>query len=192
MLDDDGDGDGGQDDGGRDLKDIATMIRGYALGALAVPENAFRPLGGWKELPLAAAMEGRRFAKSVFRAEANPYEVGAEIAFAAPAAPLPDVARFRYEAGGVQLRVLEGASFYLLTAEGDWTVALPLVIQLDQPPAFAAPDANGWRSTNGALPLQRTWNWRDRIDAFEAKGLVCVLIFKVEARARMFQPRARW
>lgn len=94
----DHDGDGGQDDGGRDLEDIATVIRGYALGALAVPEDAFRVLGGWTDLPLMAAMEGRRFARSVFRAEANPYEIGGQIAFAAPPAPLPDVVRFRYEA----------------------------------------------------------------------------------------------
>lgn len=46
-------------------------------------------------------------------------------------------------------------SFYLLVADGDWTRAVPLVIQLEQPPAFAAPDADGWRSTNAGLTLQR-------------------------------------
>jgi hypothetical protein len=188
----DHDSDAGQDDGGRDLEDIATVIRGYALGALAVPETAFQPLRSWKDLPLAAAMEGRRFARSVFRAEANPYEVGAQIHFAAPAAPLPDVARFLYDAGQVQLCVLEGASFYLLTATGRWTGALARVIQLDQPPTFAAPDADGWRSTKSALALQRAQDWRDRIDAVAHEGLACVLIFKVERRARIFEPRARW
>lgn len=189
MLDHD---DGAQDDGGRDLADIATVIRGYALGALAVPENEFKPLSGWKELPLAAAIEGRRFARKVFRAEANPYELGAEIAFASPPPPRPDLARFRYSVGSVKLRILEGASFYLLTADDGWTGALPLVIQLDQPRAFAAASAGGWRSTNAGLALQRAQDWRDRIDGFQAGGLTSVLIFKVEPRARMFEPRLRW
>ena len=69
---------------------------------------------------------------------------------------------------------------------------MPLVIQLEQPSAFAAPDADGWRSTNAGLALQRARIWRDRIDGFEPEGLTYVLIFKVESRARMFEPRARW
>lgn len=191
----DGDFDTGQDDqddGGRDVEDIATLIRGYAMGALTVPEIEFKTLGSWTELPLAAAMDGRRFAKSVFRNDANPYEARAPLDFAAPPAPLPDVARFRYRAGNVQLRVLEGASFYLLAADDGWTRALPLVIQLQQPPVFAAPDATGWLSTNPSLTLRRARHWHDRIDGLEFEGLDCVLIYKIEIRARRFQPRARW
>ena len=48
------------------------------------------------------------------------------------------------------------------------------------------------RSTNPELLLQRAQNWRDRIDGFQHERLDCVLIFKVEPRARTFEPNARW
>jgi hypothetical protein len=179
------------DDGGKDLDDIATLIRSYALGALAVPDSAFQPVRTWTDLPLKAAMEGRRFAKKVFRPDANPYEdIGAEIAFAHSG--FFDVVRFVYETSVVRLRIVEGASFYLLESELGWVSYLPAVVRLDEPHIFGVPDKDNWRSTKADLCLERATDWRDRIDALDAGAFTCVLIFKVESRSSVYEPRLRW
>ena len=179
------------DDGGGDLDDVAALIRNYALGALAVPAAAFRTVPAWTELPVKAALEGRRFAQKVFRAEADPYRnAGTDISFVATEAF--DLIRFDYRHAATRLRVLEGASFYLLMSVSGWTDRLPDIVRLDQPPSFEPADAHGWRSTRADAALDGLRNWQDRIDAFDTSNLTGVVIFKIEERARTFEPSPRW
>ena len=188
----DEDEDPGEDDGGVDVDDLATVARAMALTALRARAAELRAAESPLDLPLEAAMRGPGWAGRAFRAGFDPWTAaGARILWGRVAEIGIDMVRFDYAAPLGPMIAIDTAAFVLIAPPAPATPEA--VLALDAPQVFAPPDASGWRSTAPERPAQTLADWRERIDALERGERRAWLVFKLRPRAsRAWAPSARW
>lgn len=177
------------------ILDIAVMIRAQALKAVNLAPDEMTAVRQLQELPLAAAIEGTRWSKQVFRDKFDPRSAASHkiIAFAEVKKTGLDVIRYEYIAGDSTMVVLEGRTFYLVMppeTEAENTVGK--ILRINTPLIMVGPDAQGWSSSNPTTPLLKCRGWRDRVDAFSLGDRRAILVFKIGKSSRQFDPSIIW
>jgi hypothetical protein len=171
------------------------VIRGWALRAWSVPEEAMTEVEAPLKLPLAAAMQGMQASRAFFATDANPYEAARRdqhpIAYATKDRTGFDMVRGAADAPFGRIQMTDCKSFMVFSATSVSNLAGE-ILNLTTEPEFGEPDGSGWSTTAPVLRVENMTEWHQRLDMYSSPDLKLFLLFKTFPSSRAFAPSVSW
>ena len=192
------------------------ILESWLANSLAIPEQAFVPLGSFAPSLHRIVAESKASLDHAVRAEVHPQRgaTGATLRVHAADPGGVDLLRYDYAVGDLQLLVLEAANFIIVEAWSEpadraWkptTLAylrglVDLVVAVrteshdwhfDLPGDLDPPVDGRVLSNTGALPIRQLANRHERADIVIARGRVHFVFYKKIDQLMGFRPDDRW